>query len=119
MEEITLLLQKSASLYKFLTILPKEEDRDDYIEDIHSFLDERDEIIQRLQQSGFRYNEKDQQHKLLYELDLGIKERLLKVMDDIKNDLIDLQMMKKKEIQYINPYQNLYNQEGRYYDGKK
>lgn len=119
MDELNLLLQKSANLFKLLTVLPEEVYRDEYIEDIHKLLDEREENIQSLKQKGFKYDENNSQHKLLYELDLGIRERLNKFLDEIKADIKEIQLAKQKEIQYISPYQELINREGRYYDGKK
>ena len=119
MDELNLFLQKSANLFKLLTVKPEEVYREEYIEEIHKMLDEREEIIQSLKQVGFKYDENNSQHKLLYELDSGIKERLNKFMDEIKDDIKELNLAKQKEIQYISPYQDLVNREGRYYDGKK
>lgn len=119
MDELNLLLQKSANLFKLLTVFPEEIHRDDYIEEIHKLLDEREEIVLALKKDGFKYDQNNSQHKLLYELDLGIRERLNIFMDKIKTDIKELQLAKQKEMQYISPYQELMNREGRYYDGKK
>ena len=37
----------------------------------------------------------------------------------VKNDLKTLQVSKKSEQQYLNPYQNVRTMDGMYYDGKK
>jgi flagellar protein FliT len=119
MDELTSFLQKSANLYKFLTSFPEENERTEFIEKVNSMLNERGEIVEQLKASGFKYDAENSQHKLLFELDAGINERLLKLMDEVKADLKELQVSKTKEMQYINPYGELMNREGRYYDGKK
>ena len=112
-------LQKSAQLYKHLSNIPEDEERTEYIETINRLLDERGELVINLQQSNFQYDDSNKTHRTLYELDKGIRERLIVVMDAVKTDIKDLQNTKKHERQYIDPYDKLRTLEGRYYDGKK
>jgi flagellar protein FliT len=119
---ITLLndyLQKSAQLFKHLTVIPEGKERTEYIEKINHLLDEREELVFQLQQSNFQFDDSNKTHKTLYELDKGIRERLSLVMNAVKNDIKDLQNTKRNELHYIDPYENLRIIEGRYYDGKK
>ena len=112
-------LQKSAQLYKHLTSIPDDEKRTEYIEKINQLLDERGELVIKLQESNFQFDDTIKTHKILFELDKGIQERLILVMDAVKDDIKELQNTKKHERQYIDPYENLRALEGRYYDGKK
>lgn len=118
MEQTQKLLQASAKLYQHLTTLPKEEDREDYIEKVHTLLDDRGILIEEMQKSGFRVDFTNKSHQMLVELDKGIRERLDKVMKDIQKDLKDIQNAKKNEQQYMNPYASVQVMDGRYYDKK-
>jgi flagellar protein FliT len=118
MEKKKQLLQVSAKLYQHLTNLPKEEERDAYIEKIHTFLDERGILIDDMTNQGFQIDANDKSHQMLVELDKGIRERLNKVMKLVQTDLKDLQNAKKNEKQYLNPYASVQVMDGRYYDKK-
>ncbi|WP_332650934.1 flagellar protein FliT [Lysinibacillus sp. 54212] len=118
MEMVQQLLQVSAKLYQHLTDLPKEEQRDEYIEKVHLLLDERGILIEKMQIDGFQVNLGNKSHVMLAELDKGIRERLNKVMKSIQVDLKDLQNAKKNEQQYMNPYASVQVMDGRYYDKK-
>jgi flagellar protein FliT len=112
-------LQISAQLYKHLTTVPVGEERSEYIKKINDLLDQRGEAINALQQSDFKYDENNNIHQTLFELDKGIQLRLKLVMDEVKNDIKELNNTKKNERHYIDPYEDLRTIEGRYYDGKK
>jgi flagellar protein FliT len=112
-------LQISAKLYQHLTNLPTDEQRDEYIEKIHVLLDERGLLIEKLQQGGFQVDLENKSHRMLVELDKGIRERLKKVMKLIQEDLKGIQNAKKNEQQYMNPYASVQVMDGRYFDNKK
>lgn len=119
MDYAQLLMKTSVQLYKHLAIIPEEKDRDAYIQKIHEFIDTRGAVVDHLQ--GLAENPlKD--HELmpdLMELDKGIRERLQKVYQSIKDDLQNLQKMKQSEQRYINPYGATRTMDGTYYDQKK
>lgn len=119
MEMLQQLLQVSAKLYQHFTDLPSEEQRDEYIEKIHLLLDERGLLIEKMQQEGFQVDLENKSHRMLVELDKGIRERLNNIMKTIQNDLKDLQNAKKNEQQYMNPYASVQVMDGRYFDNKK
>ncbi len=118
MQQIDQLLQASANLFKHLADTPKGEERDDYIETINSMLDKRGTIINDLLKDGFSFDEQNRVHRILLELDNGIKERLASVMSAVKQDMANLQKTKKSEQQYFNPYSNVRVMDGMYYDKK-
>ena len=118
MEQTQQLLQASAKLYQHLTNLPKDEEREEYIEKVHTLLDDRGILIEEMQKNGFRVESTNKSHQMLVELDKGIRERLDKVMKMIQTDLKDLQNAKKNEKQYLNPYSSVQVMDGRYYDKK-
>lgn len=118
MEMVQGLLQVSAKLYQHLAEIPKDEQRDKYIEKIHLLLDERGILIEKLKYDGFKVNPENKSHTMLAELDKGIRDRLNKVMKSIQLDLKDLQNAKKHEQQYMNPYASVQVMDGRYYDKK-
>ncbi|MEK4424144.1 flagellar protein FliT [Solibacillus sp. FSL K6-1523] len=118
MEQVKVLLQISAKLYQHLAVIPKGDDREEYIEQINEQLDERGIIIEELRKQGFIANPEEKAHATLIELDKGIRERLNFVMKEVKHDLKDLQNSKKNEQQYMNPYASIQVMDGRYYDKK-
>lgn len=118
MEQTKQLLQVSAKLYQHLTSLPKEEERDEYIEKINVLLDERGILVEEMANKGFKINPVNKSHQMLVELDKGIRERLNNVMKVVQSDLKDLQNAKKNEKQYLNPYSSIQVMDGRYYDKK-
>lgn len=119
MDQIQDLLQVSAKLYAQLADIPKGEERDYYVEEINSKLDERGQIIESLREVGFEYDASNKAHITLFELDKGIRERLQSVMNTVKHDLKELQNAKKNEQQYMNPYSHVQVMDGMYYDRKK
>ena len=118
-QQIHKLLQVSAKLFEQLSSIPKSEERDAYIEEIDSKLEQRGVIIAELQQLGFQMDSSNKLHNTLAELDKGIRERLNKVLTEIKLDLKELQNSKKNEMQYANPYADVRVMDGMYYDKKK
>ncbi|MFJ7889397.1 flagellar protein FliT [Lysinibacillus xylanilyticus] len=118
MQLIDQLLQVSANLFKLLGDSPNGEERDEYIDNINSMLDKRGTIIEALIQEGFHLDEQNRIHGTLLELDNGIKERLVAVMNAVKQDMANLQKTKKSEQQYFNPYSNVRVMDGMYYDKK-
>lgn len=119
MDKIQALLQVSAKLYEYLLVVPKGEDRDEYIALINQHLDKRGDMIEKLQTEGFKIDSTNMAHKTLVELDRGIRERLGIIMVEIKNDMKELQNAKKNEKQYLNPYSEVRVMDGMYYDKKK
>ena len=118
MQFIDQLLQVSANLFKILGEIPNGEERDEYIDNINSMLDQRGTIIEDLIQEGFRFDEQNRIHRTLLELDNGIKERLDAVMSAVKQAMANLQKTKKSEKQYFNPYSDVRVMDGMYYDKK-
>jgi len=118
MQLIDQLLQVSASLFKLLGDIPNGEERDEYIDNINNMLDKRGEIIEVLGQEGFQFDEQNRIHRMLLDLDNGIKERLAAVMSAVKQDMANLKKTKKSEEQYFNPYSNVRVMDGMYYDKK-
>jgi flagellar protein FliT len=113
------LLQVSAKLFQHLTTIPSGEERDAFVESITVLLDERGKAVNALREAEFRYDDTDSSHKMLFDLDKGINERLIKVMDAVKGDMKELNKQKKNEIQYMNPYADVQVMDGMYYDKKK
>lgn len=118
MEKEPQLLQVSAQIYRHLTNIPETDNRDEYIEKINSMLDERGQLIEQMNNDGFKIDQNNKSHIMLIELDKGIKERLTKVMKSIQDDLKTLQIAKKNEKQYTDPYSGIQVMDGRYYDKK-
>lgn len=118
-QQIHALLQISAKLFEQLSIIPKGEERDAFVEAINQKLDERGVIIEKLRHQDFQMDASNKLHATLAELDKGIRERLEKVMSDIKNDMKEVQNSRKNEKQYSNPYSDVRVMDGMYYDRKK
>lgn len=119
MNELQEVLQISAKLYTLLDEKKASEDREAFIEELDSLLDERNEKITALKNVGFEFNNSEKLHTMLYELDQGIKKRLQLIMQSVKGDLKNLQNSKKNEKQYSNLYGHVQVMDGMYYDKKK
>ena len=117
MDKTTELLQVSAKLYQHLQQVPVTEKRDRYVEEIDRLLEERGTLIE-LMRPTFNIDQTNRTHNMLVELDKGIQERLQNIMNAIKHDMKVLQVAKKNEKQYVDPYSNVAVMDGRYYDKK-
>lgn len=118
MGPIEQLLSISARLYKHLTEVPGVDERDDYIELIEELLEQRGRLIEDLKSQNISL-EGHQLTSHLLELDIGIQDRLKKVLSVIQKEIKNLQQTKKTEQQYINPYSSVQVMDGRYFDNKK
>ncbi|MER2105295.1 MAG: flagellar protein FliT [Solibacillus sp.] len=118
-KQLQALLQISAKLYDKLTTVPEDDVRNGFIEEIEATLDERGILTQQLSDAGFAYDETNKLHRTLFELDKGIRERLERVLQSVKQDMKDLQATKKSEQPYMNPYGHVQTMDGMYYDKKK
>lgn len=119
MDKLQQLLQASAKLYQHLAEVPSGEERGNYIDHIDTLLDERGTCMQNLLADGFKFDKANRSHQMLADLDKGIRERLNKVMEAVKEDMKELNNAKKNEKQYINPYASVSTMDGRYYDNKQ
>ncbi|MGX9133383.1 flagellar protein FliT [Rummeliibacillus sp. JY-2-4R] len=116
MELLQELLQVSAQLYKLLTKLPSEKDRDEYIKKVDDYLDNRGAIIEQLQQLEVNPLPFEKQ---LCELDSGIRKQLESLKSEIAQDMKNLQKSKKTERRYVDPYASVRVMDGTYFDGRK
>ena len=82
MELVQEFLQVSAQLYKHLTKLPPDKERDEYIQKIDEYLDKRGSIIKQIQKLEVNPLPGHPFEKQLRELDKGIRERLKKAKQD-------------------------------------
>ena len=119
MDNLKQLLQLSAKLYQLLETVPKGDERDKYIEEVNELLDERGGFVEELGAKDVRLDASNQLHAMLMDLDKGILERLDVVMRAVKEDMKSLQVAKKNEKQYSNPYSSVRVMDGMYYDKKK
>lgn len=114
------LLQISAKVYQQLDKMPPAvEERDAYLSELDRLLDERGQLLELIQAQQIQLDATSKNKEMLVELDKGIRERLVAVMNLVKNDLKTVQVAKKKEEQYINPYASVHVMDGKYYDQKK
>ncbi|MFZ0576843.1 MAG: flagellar protein FliT, partial [Psychrobacillus psychrotolerans] len=116
MSELEQLLNVSEQLYSHLENTPSEEDRTQFIDQMNVLIDVREEIIHKLDKTKTPTNGLYNQ---LLELDKGIKEHMIKVLNIIKEDLKDLQQKKKHESSYSNPYAATQVIDGMFFDNKK
>lgn len=121
MDLVKQFLLLSEKLYALLGTAPedKEDKRDAYIEHINKLLDARGQTIDQIKiapQNPIKGHEYEQQ---LRTLDKGITERLNDFQKIIATDMKQLQVTKKSEKQYHNPYDAFLNRDGTYYDKRK
>src|SRR5690606_5780881 len=113
------LLQVSAKLFKELGEVGQVEDRDALLKTVDELLEERGQLIASLQQENIQLSKTNPQHALLQELDKGIREKLASIMTEIRQDMKNIQIANKSEVQYSNPYASVRVMDGKYYDQKK
>jgi len=119
MDLVEQLLEASQKLFTHLTNIPTAKDRDDFIEKMNQLLDARGEIINQLKENEPYPIQSHTLNKELIELDKGIREQLMKVKMSIVDDMKQLQVSKKSEQRYVNPYSAVQVMDGTYYDQKK
>jgi hypothetical protein len=119
MEAVEKLLASSEVLYSHLAKLPKESQREAFIERIEWLLETRENDLLRIQKLSKIELRQHHLATVLMELDKGIQERMEKVMDVIKKDIRDFQVKRKSDASYSNPYAATQTIDGMYYDKKK
>lgn len=117
-QQLLLLSQKLFdTLEKFAE--DKDEQREQQIALIDKLLDARGQTIDLLLKDSDTPLKGHKDEILLKALNKGIVERLAKFKTELLSDMRQLQTSKKSEMNYINPYSALQNQDGTYFDGKK
>lgn len=119
MDLLQQLLQVSALLFKHLSELPPDKERDEYLQITDRLLDERGAIIEKLQQLEVNPLPGHPFEKQLRELDERIRKRLKAQKDEISTDIKNLHLSKKSERSYVDPYASVRVMDGSYFDGKK
>ncbi|MFJ8234642.1 flagellar protein FliT [Ureibacillus sp. NPDC094379] len=119
MDLVQQLLDASQELFTHLTNIPTAKDRDDFIERMNQLLEARGEIINQLKANETNPIQSHSLNKELIELDKGIRHQMIKVKMSIADDMKQLQVSKKSEQRYVNPYSAVQVMDGIYYDQKK
>lgn len=121
MDAVQQLLLLSEKLYAFLGTAPedKEDKRDAYIVQVNRFLDARGQTIDQLKALPTNPIIGHPDEQQLRTLDRGIQQRLVDFKKQIAEDMKQLQVTKKSEQQYHNPYGAFFNRDGTYYDKRK
>jgi flagellar protein FliT len=94
----------------------KKLDRDERIVKMQSLLDQREELLKRIQ-PPFTDQEKGLGKKLVG-LDQKVKQLLLKQKQDIQQDIKQLHIKKETNQKYTNPYESI-PVDGLFYDKQK
>lgn len=119
MGEVENFLTASVNLYKHLTNTPSEENRDEFIEQINSLLNVREQCIVEIKSNSSLDIKNHELYETLLKLDQGIVKELENVMILIKTDIKSLQQKKRHESSYTNPYAATQTMDGMYFDNKK
>lgn len=121
MDKVQQLLLLSQKLFETLENMPEdiEEKREAKITLVDKLLDARGQTITLLQQESKNPLKGHTDEQLLKKLNEGIVQRLQNWKSEIASDMTQLQMTKKSERSYMNPYSALQNFDGTYFDGKK
>jgi flagellar protein FliT len=101
------LFSVTTQLAELTSNVPCHEKRDEVIEKIFAFLDERDALLPIVELPKDE-NERDLMNKIV-ELNIQINRSMNSILADIKKDLTGLKKKKKAHNQYINPYKSLNN----------
>lgn len=101
------LFSVTTQLAELTSEVPSQEKRDEVIEQIFSLLDERDELLPKVQPPNDE-NERQIMKKIV-DLNVQINRSMNIILSDIKKDLSGLNEQKKVHNQYINPYKSLNN----------
>ncbi|MFC4409554.1 hypothetical protein ACFOZY_03775 [Chungangia koreensis] len=118
MDAVEKLLISSKKLYDHLLDKPNKDQREEYIKQIDYLLEQRERDIFSIKDSGIMLIEHtDYQTILKYDND--IRERLSTIMLQIKTDMKNVQLTKKSEQSYLNPYAATLTLDGMYFDKRK
>ncbi|MDM5332444.1 flagellar protein FliT [Ureibacillus composti] len=119
MDLVQQLLKASQELFTHLINIPTTKERDDFIERMNQLLDVRGEIINQLKEIEPNPIQSHNFNNELILLDKNIRKQLNKVKLSIADDMKQLQVSKKSEQRYVNPYAAVQVMDGTYYDQKK
>lgn len=121
MDAVQQLLLLSEKLYSTLEVFEedREDQRDKQIELIDKLLDARGQTIDLLLKKSAKPLQGHKDEARLKLLNQGIVQRLEEYKTEITSDIRKLQVSKKQEERYVNPYSSLRNIDGTYFDGKK
>ncbi|HHY74141.1 MAG TPA: hypothetical protein GX497_13150 [Bacillus bacterium] len=116
MEQLVKFIQKTNQLASILEAGLPNEGREDYIQSIHDLLGEREQILKSLPDLSNKLDENVKQQ--LVNLEKNIYGIMLEQQNMIKKDLQVLQLKKKKNNEYAEPYENV-SIDGMFLDKKK
>ncbi|MEQ2527507.1 hypothetical protein WMO40_12395 [Bacillaceae bacterium CLA-AA-H227] len=109
----------SIQLFNFLKEKPEKEERSSYIEKLNLLLDERLILAQRLKNIEINpFVDSDMAEELKH-VDQFIHKALGEIKEEIKEDLIQIKSVKKNEIKYIDPYNQMNTNNSVYFDNRK
>lgn len=112
------LYRKSIELLEHLINYEQQKhDRDAYIEDLNEYIDQRERIIENLQQAD-GIPEKDKWAARVVETEKEIKQRLDTVLSDLRKDREIIKKKKQKNRSYAQPFQGV-SKDGMFLDQRK
>ncbi|AYC28961.1 hypothetical protein [Paenisporosarcina cavernae] len=119
MDSLESALKISKELFEFLAEVPSSIKRDEFLNNLSKLLEDREKVFaDLLDLESVIANEKDK-YQILVELDQAILKRMTLIQETIKRDILSLQVRKKTESSYTNPYSSTQTSDGMYYDKKK
>lgn len=118
MDSVERLLASSKKLYDLLVVTPDKDQREEYIKQIDDLLEQREKDILAIVNNGIVLTDCSEYQTIL-NLDNEIKEKLSLLMIQIKTDLKNVQLTKKSEQSYLNPYAATSTLDGMYFDKRK
>lgn len=117
-QQLLLLSEKLASTLEVF-VEDKDDQRDKQIELIDKLLDARGQTIDILLKQSAKPLQGHKDEARLNELNQKILKRLDEFKNAIASDISSLQVSRKQEERYVNPYSSLKNMDGTYFDGRK
>lgn len=109
----------SNHLFSYLKEKPAKEERLAYIEKLNLLLDERLMVAQKLKNNDVNPFVESVNAEQLKKIDLFVHQSLAELKEEIKEDIIQINAVKKKEIKYLDPYNQINTNKSVYFDDRK
>lgn len=119
MEELKSFEMISVQLLDYLKEKPEKEERTSYIEKINDFLDKRLIVAKELKNNNVNPYVDSVNAEKLKLIDQFIHKSLAEIKEEVKEDLIQIKSLKKNEIKYIDPYNQMNTNNSVYFDNRK
>lgn len=115
-EKLEKVYELTIQLQELLADSVSPKDRDNTIDKLNQLIDERGQWMEKL--SPPYTDEEKKLGEKIYELNLGVQEKMQLLFQEIKQEMAQVKRQKKTQQSYANPYKDLSTSDGTFLDRK-